>query len=64
MFFVAMGETQTGPFDLNTRAAKARAGELTKDTLVWKQGMATWTGAGSVAELANVFVNVPPPLPR
>jgi membrane protease subunit (stomatin/prohibitin family) len=64
MFFVAMGQTQTGPFDLNTLAAKARAGELTKDTLVWKQGMANWVGAGSVSELANVFANVPPPLPR
>jgi hypothetical protein len=31
--------------------------------LVWKQGMATWAAAGSVAELQALFGAVPPPLP-
>jgi len=63
MFFVAAGQQQTGPFDLGTLSAKVRTGELTRDTLVWKQGMAQWLAAGTVAELANVFGATPPPIP-
>ena len=62
-FFIATNGAQAGPFDMNALATKARAGELTRDTLVWKQGMAQWTPAGSVSELASVF-NPPPPIPR
>jgi membrane protease subunit (stomatin/prohibitin family) len=63
MFFVALNQQQTGPFDLATLSSKARSGELTRDTLVWKQGMAAWAAAGSVAELATVFGSIPPPIP-
>ena len=31
--------------------------------LVWKDGMAQWTKAGEVGELAGLFKAVPPPLP-
>jgi membrane protease subunit (stomatin/prohibitin family) len=63
MFFVAMGQQQTGPFDLQTLTTKAKNGELTRETLVWKQGMAQWTSAGTVSELKAVFASVPPPIP-
>ena len=36
---------------------------ITKDTLVWKQGMANWELAGNVQELAPLFGAVPPPPP-
>ncbi len=62
-FFVAINGQQAGPFDLGTLASKARAGELMRDTLVWKQGMAQWAPAASVAELGGLFGG-PPPLPR
>ncbi len=62
-FFLGINGQQSGPFDLATIAARARAGEVTRDTLVWKQGMASWAAAGGVAELAHVFA-APPPLPR
>ena len=42
---------------------RAQAGELTRATLVWAQGMAKWTPAGEVAELAPLFAHLPPPLP-
>ncbi|QQS08268.1 MAG: SPFH domain-containing protein [Phycisphaerales bacterium] len=63
MFFVAVGQTQTGPFDLQSLASKVRAGELTRETLVWKQGMAQWTRADAVAEFAPIFEASPPPIP-
>jgi hypothetical protein len=62
-FFMAVGGKQAGPFDMTALEAKVREGALTRDTLVWKQGMASWTAAGSVPELAGLFAAVPPPLP-
>lgn len=37
--------------------------QLTKDSLVWTEGMATWTKAGDVAELAAAFAPAPAPQP-
>ncbi len=62
-YFVAVEGRQTGPFDLQTLAAQASAGRLTRETLVWSQGMAQWTPAGQIVALAGIFTNVPPPLP-
>ena len=62
-FFIALGGKQAGPFDLAALEAKVREGALTRDSLVWKQGMASWTAAGTVPELAGLFAAVPPPLP-
>ena len=63
MFFVAVNNQQTGPFDMQTLSQQASSGRLTRDSLVWKQGMASWSPAGNVPELAGVFASVPPPLP-
>ncbi|MGB0524863.1 MAG: SPFH domain-containing protein [Flammeovirgaceae bacterium] len=62
-FFVAEGGQQKGPFGLPTLQQMIQQGQLTKETLVWKQGMAAWTAAGEVNEFANLFGAVPPPLP-
>jgi membrane protease subunit (stomatin/prohibitin family) len=62
-FFVAVGGQQAGPFDLNALQQQVQAGQLTKDTLVWKNGMANWVAAGQVPELSNLFGATPPPLP-
>ena len=62
-FFMAVNNTQAGPFDMATLAAKAREGVFTRSTLVWKQGLANWVVAESVPELQPVLANVPPPLP-
>jgi hypothetical protein len=64
MYFVAVGGSQTGPFDLPTLAEKAKAGTLAADTLVWKKGMAEWTRAGAINELQSLFAaSGPPPIP-
>jgi membrane protease subunit (stomatin/prohibitin family) len=64
MFHVAVGQSQSGPFDLGALQQQAAAGQLTRNTLVWKNGMAQWVKAGDVAELAGLFANVPPPIPQ
>jgi membrane protease subunit (stomatin/prohibitin family) len=62
-FFVAANGQQTGPFAIDQLTQMAQSGALKRDTLVWKAGMAQWSEAASVAELASIFNNVPPPLP-
>ena len=40
-----------------------QSGQLTKHTLVWKQGMPDWLPAGEVPELGPLFGMNPPPIP-
>jgi hypothetical protein len=55
---------QTGPFSIPQLQQMIAAGTLTKQTYVWKNGMANWEYAGSVVELSSLFVtNTPPPPP-
>ena len=62
-YFVAVNGQQSGPFDVNALSSMVANGQLTKDTLVWKQGMPAWAAAGSVQELSSLFGAVPPPMP-
>jgi hypothetical protein len=62
-YFVAVEGKPTGPFDMQTLASQVATGRLTRQTLVWAQGMAQWTPAGQVQALETIFANVPPPLP-
>jgi membrane protease subunit (stomatin/prohibitin family) len=62
-WYVAAGGQQQGPYPLAKLRELAAARQLTGDMLVWTQGMAAWTKAGEVAELAALLAAVPPPLP-
>jgi membrane protease subunit (stomatin/prohibitin family) len=62
-WFVGVNGQQQGPYDLNALASQAAAGSLTRQTLVWKNGMAGWVAADQVPELGRLFASVPPPLP-
>jgi DNA-directed RNA polymerase subunit beta len=45
------------------RGQQVDSGAIKRETLVWRQGMANWTAAAQVPELASLFASVPPPLP-
>ena len=45
----------TGPFALDDLARAAQAGTLRPDTLVWTAGMAGWSPAAQVPQLAGIF---------
>jgi membrane protease subunit (stomatin/prohibitin family) len=62
-FFLAVNGQQTGPFDLAALRNQASAGGLTRDTLVWKQGMTAWAKASEQPDLAPLFSSTPPPVP-
>jgi membrane protease subunit (stomatin/prohibitin family) len=64
MYHVAIGQSQAGPFDIATLQKQAGTGEFHRATLVWKPGMAQWTRAGELPELAPLFANTPPPIPQ
>nr|WP_198318861.1 SPFH domain-containing protein [Pseudofrankia inefficax] len=62
-WFLGVNGQQLGPFDRGQLAQQISGGQLRPDTLVWKNGMAAWTAAAQVAEVAPLFGSVPPPLP-
>lgn len=62
-YHVAVNGQATGPFDISVLVQMATVGQLTADSLVWKNGMAQWAKAGTVDELKNLFANVMPPIP-
>jgi membrane protease subunit (stomatin/prohibitin family) len=64
MFHVAVGQSQTGPFEMGALQGQVTSGQLTRSSLVWKTGMAQWMKAGDVPELQGLFAAVPPPVPQ
>ncbi|WP_435131817.1 SPFH domain-containing protein [Actinacidiphila sp. bgisy144] len=62
-WFVGVGGTQQGPYDAAALSGLVGAGTLTRETLVWKDGMAGWLPAAQVPEVGGLFGAVPPPLP-
>jgi membrane protease subunit (stomatin/prohibitin family) len=62
-FFVGAEGKQAGPFDLPTLQSMLANGQLKRETLVWRQGMPSWSRASDVPELGSLFASVPPPLP-
>ena len=63
VWHVAAGGQATGPFSRANLGRMAGDGGLTRDTLVWAPGQDGWTKAGDIAELAQLFTVLPPPLP-
>ena len=61
--FIAVAGSQYGPFDYETCRTMVENKRLTEHSLVWMQGMAAWTPAGQVPQLASLFVSNLPPIP-
>ncbi|MGB1656504.1 MAG: SPFH domain-containing protein [Longimicrobiales bacterium] len=62
-YFAAIDGQQAGPFDAAALKAQIEGGTVTRETLVWTEGMAEWTAAGQVDAIATMFGATPPPLP-
>jgi hypothetical protein len=62
-WFVGINGQQHGPYDENTFRQYMASGHITRDSLVWRAGMANWIRAADVPELATAFAPSPPPLP-
>lgn len=55
-YFINKLGVQEGPYDTNKLLSKG----ITKETMVWTNGMKEWTKAGEVDELKVLFPPVPP----
>lgn len=63
-FYVAEGETPTGPFPLTELQKMAAAGALRRESLIWRADMDAWARAGEIPELQPLFAQaVPPEIP-
>ncbi len=62
-YFVAVNGQQSGPYNMGALQGMVANGQLTRESLVWKQGMPAWAAAGIVPELSALFGAVPPPMP-
>lgn len=51
-YYLAVNGQQLGPFEVNQLIPNG----MTRETMVWTQGMPTWVQADSVPELASLFV--------
>ena len=62
-YHVAINGQAAGPFDISVLAQMVADGQLTTDSLVWKNGMAQWAKAGTLDDLKVLFANAMPPIP-
>ena len=63
LYTIAINGQQFGPYNLQQMQQMAQSGQINAQTFVWAQGMPQWVAAGSVAELAQLFMTTPPPMP-
>jgi membrane protease subunit (stomatin/prohibitin family) len=62
-FFVAINGQQSGPFTMPQLQGMIASAQFNAQSLVWKQGMASWSPASAVPELQGLFPPTPPPIP-
>lgn len=63
-YFVGKNGKKAGPFDEQAIAGYIRKGAITKETLMWKEGMAGWEPMENFSEFHEVLKSTPPPLPE
>lgn len=59
-YYINSASEQVGPADME----QLKKNGVTRDTLVWKEGMKDWIPAGKVQELQLLFVATPPPITK
>ena len=62
-YTVAINGQQYGPYNVQQMQQMAQSGQINASTLVWAPGMPQWAAAGTVPELAQLFMATPPPMP-
>jgi hypothetical protein len=64
-YYVLVDNQQQGPVTMEQLTQMENNGEVTKDTMVWKNGMNDWAKAGDQQDLQELFaVILPPPPPE
>lgn len=63
IYYIVFEGKQAGPFSDTELARLANEHKITKDTLVWRAGMASWKKAEDTPEVLRLVALAPPPLP-
>lgn len=63
-YYVGKNGRKAGPFDRKTISAYIARGAITRETLLWKEGLDNWQAAALFPELAPFLTATPPPLPE
>ena len=56
-YYAHLGDNQEGPFSLDELKLK----KISKETLVWYEGLEEWIAASKVEDLKDLFISIPPP---
>jgi len=62
-YFVLVNNKQEGPFSVEQLKSFIQNGQLLKETLMWKEGMAEWGKAENLNDIQGLFNLAPPPPP-
>ncbi|MCL2007972.1 MAG: DUF4339 domain-containing protein [Treponema sp.] len=62
LYYVALDGKQAGPFSETEIIRLVNEKRITKDTLVWHQGMPAWKRAEDLPEMLRIIALAPPPL--
>lgn len=62
-WYAGIGGKQVGPLTVEQLQNLIQQGQVTKETLLWKQGMDNWAAARTIPEASRLFDQGPPPLP-
>ncbi len=63
-YFAALEGKAAGPFSEAEVGRLIVDGKVTKETLIWRQGMPRWQIAAEVADIMRLVALAPPPLPN
>jgi len=59
-YFIHDGHNQQGPYNFD----ELKNLKLTRENMIWCEGMESWKPAGEIEELKSLLTAVPPPLPK
>ena len=62
-YHLAIDGASRGPLTMEQIKSMIHAKEITKETLAWREGMASWEKMGTLEELNRLFSTTPPPIP-
>lgn len=63
-YYVVVNGQQAGPYNMDELRELVEKQILTKNSFVWKKGLADWVTADGQSDLESLWKLVPPPLPK
>jgi membrane protease subunit (stomatin/prohibitin family) len=63
-YFVLINNQQNGPYSIDSIRLMVNQNQISRETLVWKEGMAQWGKITEQDDLKSIFSSIPPPPPN